>query len=166
VLNTFVVHVENNPDVVTRVVSIFRRRAFKLCSLTMGRTEKPDVSHITFTMETDEDQARRVEDSLHKLVNVLLVENITHKSAIVRELALFKVAVTNETRSAVLELVSEFRAHIVDVTPDSLTIEITSTEDKIDGLFKALGSVGLEELARGGIVAMCRDTKITEPTVG
>ena len=82
-LNTFMVYVENKPGVLTRVASLFRRRAFNIDSLTVGRTEKPEVSRMTITVDADHDQARRIEANLYKLVNVLLVENITNQPAIV-----------------------------------------------------------------------------------
>src|SRR5580698_3844353 len=137
-LNTYVVYVENKPGVLTRVASLFRRRAFNIDSLTVGRTEKPEVSRMTITVDADVDQAKRIEANLYKLVNVLLVENITHEPAIVRELA------------------SVFRARVVDVAPDSLTIEITGAEDKIDGLLEVLRPYGVLEMVRTGIVAMRR----------
>jgi acetolactate synthase I/III small subunit len=155
-LNTYVVYVENKPGVLTRVASLFRRRAFNIDSLTVGRTEKPEVSRMTITVDADRDQARRIEANLYKLVNVLLVENITHEPAIVRDLAMIKVAATHEARSHVLELASVFRARVVDVAPDSLTIEITGAEDKIDGLLEVLRPYGVLEMVRTGIVAMRR----------
>jgi len=158
-MNTFVVHVENKPGVLTRVASLFRRRAFNIDSLTVGRTENPDVSRMTITVDADRDQARRIEASLYKLVNVLLVENITHEHAIVRDLAMIKVAATHEARSHVLELSSVFRARVVDVSPDSLTLEITGAEDKIDGLLEVLRPYGVQEMVRTGIVAMRRGNK-------
>jgi len=158
-MNTFVVHVENKPGVLTRVASLFRRRAFNIDSLTVGRTEKPDVSRMTITVDADYDQARRIEANLYKLVNVLLVENITGQPAIVRDLAMIKVGATHEARSHVLELTSVFRGRVVDVSPDSLTIEITGAEDKIDGLLEVLRPYGVLEMVRTGIVAMRRGTR-------
>src|ERR1035441_8076092 len=124
-LNTFMVYVENKPGVLTRVASLFRRRAFNIDSLTVGRTEKPEVSRMPITVDADDDQARRIEANLYKLVNVLLVENITNQPAIVRDLAMIRVAATHDARSHVLELASVFRARVVDVAAESLTIEIT-----------------------------------------
>jgi len=155
-LNTYVVYVENKPGVLTRVASLFRRRAFNIDSLTVGRTEKPEVSRMTITVDADRDQARRIEANLYKLVNVLLVENITNEPSIVRDLAMIKVAATHEARSHVLELASVFRARVIDVAPESLTIEITGTEDKIDGLLEVLRPYGVLEMVRTGIVAMRR----------
>ncbi len=157
-LNIFVVYVENKPGVLTRVASLFRRRAFNIDSLTVGRTEKPEVSRMTITVDTNPDQAKRIEANLYNLVNVLLVENITHEPAIARDLAMIKVAATHEARSHVLELASVFRARVVDVAPESLTIEITGGEDKIDGLLEVLRPYGVVEMVRTGIVAMRRGT--------
>src|SRR6202521_6257012 len=111
-LNTYVVYVENKPGVLTRFDSLFRPRAFNIDSLTVGRPEKPEVSRMTITVDADYDQARRIEANLYKLVNVLLVENITTVPAIVRDLAMIKVAATHEARSHVLELASVFRARV------------------------------------------------------
>jgi acetolactate synthase-1/3 small subunit len=158
-LNTFVVYVENKPGVLTRVASLFRRRAFNIDSLTVGRTEKPEVSRMTITVDADHDQARRIEANLYKLVNVLLVENITTEPAIVRDLAMIKVAATHGGRSHVLELASVFRARVVDVAPESLIMEITGDEDKIDGLLEVLRPYGILEMVRTGIVAMRRGSK-------
>jgi acetolactate synthase I/III small subunit len=161
-LNTFVVYVENKPGVLTRVASLFRRRAFNIDSLTVGRTEKPEVSRMTIVVDADRDQALRVEANLYKLVNVLFVENITNKPAISRDLAMIKVSATHEARSHVLELANVFRARVVDVAPESLTIEITGGEDKIDGLLEVLRPYGVMEMVRTGLVAMRRGTKSTD----
>ena len=158
-LNTFMVYVENKPGVLTRVASLFRRRAFNIDSLTVGRTEKPEVSRMTITVDADRDQARRIEANLYKLVNVLLVENITNQPAIIRDLAMIRVAATHDARSHVLELAAVFRARVVDVSPESLTIEITGAEDKIDGLLDVLRPYGVLEMVRTGIVAMRRGSK-------
>src|ERR1700689_5440235 len=128
--HTFVVYVENKPGVLSRVVSLLRRRAFNIDSLTVGRTEKPDVSRMTIVVDADDDQARRIVANVYKLVNVLLVDDITGEPAILRDLALIKVGATHEARAHVLELASVFRARVVDVATDSLTMEITGTEDK------------------------------------
>ena len=158
-LNTFMVYVENKPGVLTRVASLFRRRAFNIDSLTVGRTEKPEVSRMTITVDADRDQARRIEAHLYKLVNVLLVENITNQPAIVRDLALIRVSAAHEARSHVFELADVFRARIVDVAPETLTLEITGAEDKIDRLLELLRPYGILEMVRTGIVAMRRGDK-------
>ena len=164
-LHTFVVYVENKPGVLSRVVSLFRRRAFNIDSLTVGRTEKPDVSRMTIVVDADEDQAARIAANIYKLVNVLLVDDVTVQPSLMRDLALIKVGATHEGRSHVLELASVFRARVVDVAPESLTIEITGTEDKIDGLLEVLRPYGLLEVVRTGIVAMRRGSKSSAPAM-
>jgi acetolactate synthase-1/3 small subunit len=162
VQHTFVVYVENKPGVLSRVVSLFRRRAFNIDSLTVGRTEKPEVSRMTIVVDADEDQARRIVANVYKLVNVLLVDDVTNENPIVRDLALIKIGASHEQRPHALELASVFRARVVDVAPDALTIEITGTEDKIDGLLEVLRPFGLLEVVRTGQVAMRRGAKAAE----
>jgi acetolactate synthase-1/3 small subunit len=153
---TFVVHVEDRPGVLTRVAEVFRRRAFNIESLTVGHTETPGVSRMTIVVETDESASRRLEAHLYKLVNVLRVDNISERPSVFRDLAMIKVATTAETRAQVMQLVEVFRARVVDVSPTSLIIEITGTEDKIDGLVEVLRPYGLLEMARTGRLAMSR----------
>ena len=153
--------VDNKPGVLQRVASMIRRRGFNIDSLSVGPTDDDTISRMTITVDADHDQARRIEANLYKLVNVLLVENITQQPAIVRDLAMIKVAATHEARSHVLELASVFRARVVDVAPDSLTIEITGAEDKIDGLLEVLRPYGVLEMVRTGIVAMRRGKSST-----
>jgi acetolactate synthase I/III small subunit len=161
-LNTFVVYVENKTGVLARVASLFRRRGFNIDSLTVARTEKPDVSRMTIALEADNDQARGIEANLYKLVNVILVENVTAQPAIIRDLAMIKVAAPHHARSHVLDLASVFRARVIDVALESLTIEITGTEDKFDGLIEVLRPFGVLETVRTGIVAMRRGARTSE----
>jgi acetolactate synthase I/III small subunit len=158
-LHTIVVYVENKPGVLSRVVSLFRRRAFNIDSLTVGRTEKPEVSRMTIVTDADEDQARRIVANVYKLVNVLLVDDVTHQPALLRDLALVKVAATRETRSQVLELATVFKARVLDIASDSITVEMTGGEEKVDRLLELLNPFGLLEVVRTGIVAMRRGTK-------
>src|SRR5438874_4050836 len=155
-VHTFAVYVENKPGVLNRVASLFRRRAFNIESLTVGHTETVGVSRMTVVVDTDEYGARRLEAHLYKLVPVRRVENITHEPAIARDLALIKVAATGEARTHVMQLVDVYRARIVDVSPESLVIETTGTEDKIDSLVEVLRPYGVIELVRTGRVAMAR----------
>ena len=155
-LNVFIVHVENKPGVLTRVASLFRRRAFNIDSLTVGRTEKADVSRMTIVVDTDKDGARRLEAHLYKLVNVLLVEDVTDQRSINRDLAMIKVACSQETRPQILGLVEVFRARVIDLAVDSIIMEITGTEEKIDRLIEVLEPYGVLEMVRTGIVAMRR----------
>jgi acetolactate synthase-1/3 small subunit len=155
---TFVLHVEDQPGVLTRVTSLIRRRGFNIESLTVGHTERPGVSRMTIVMDSDELAVPRIEANLYKLVNVISVENMTPKAVVFRDLAMIKVAATEASRGPIMQLVDVFRARVVDVSPDSLIIEITGTEDKIDGLVEMLRPYGVLEMARTGRVAMSRGT--------
>lgn len=158
-LHTFVVTVEDEPGVLNRVASLFRRRGYNIESLTVGHTEKPGVSRMTITVPTDEAGAHRIEANIYKLVNVISVRDLTAQPAVYRDLAMIKVAATPDCRPGIVHLVDVFRARIIDLAPDSMTIEITGTEDKIDGLLEVLRPYGVLEMARTGRVAMSRGTK-------
>ncbi len=164
-LNTFAVYVENKPGVLTRVASLFRRRAYNIESLTVGHTEKLGVSRMTIVVDTDESGARRLEAHLYKLVNVLLVESITESASVARDLALIKVGAKADQRSQVLQLAQVFRARVVDVAIESIILEITGTEDKIDGLLEVLAPYGILEMVRTGRVAMARGIKGNTPAI-
>ena len=154
--HTFAVYVEDRPGVLNRVASLFRRRAFNIESFTGGHTEVAGVSRLTIEVDTDADGWRRLEANLYKLVNVLRVEDITETPAVLRELAMIKVATTREARTHIMQLVEVFRARVVDVAPDAVVIETTGTEDKIDGLLEVLRPYGVIEMVRTGRVAMTR----------
>jgi acetolactate synthase-1/3 small subunit len=162
-LHTFVVYVENKPGVLSRVVSLFRRRAFNIDSLTVGRTEKDDVSRMTIVTDADPDQARRIVANIYKLVNVLLVDDVTSQGALLRDLTLVKVGAGQDTRGQVLQLAEVFRAHVLDIAADSITLEMTGEETKVDRFLELLGPYGLMEMVRTGVVAMRRGAK--SPTV-
>jgi acetolactate synthase-1/3 small subunit len=158
-LNTFVVHVENKPGVLNRVASLFRRRAFNIESLTVGHTDQPGISRMTIVTDTDAGGALRVEANLYKLVNVLRVDNITHLPAVFRDLAMIKVKSTPETRGELMHLAQVFRARVLDVAGDSLVIESTGAEEKIDGLIEVLRPFGIVEMVRTGRVAITRGAR-------
>src|SRR4249919_1777345 len=165
-VHTFVVYVDNKPGVLNRVASLFRRRAFNIESLTVGRTEEPGVSRMTVVVDTDAYGARRLEANLYKLVPVKRVDDISAAPSIVRDLALIKIAVTGEARTHVMQLVDVYRARVVAVSPDSLIIETTGTEDKIDSLVEVLRPFGVMEMVRTGRIAMARGTrKAVRPAV-
>jgi acetolactate synthase I/III small subunit len=169
-LRTFVAYVEDQPGVLNRIASLFRRRNFNIVSLNVGRTHTAGVSRMTVVVEADDDKARRIEANLYKLVNVLSVEDITKAPNIVRDLALIKVHAPPEKRSEVLQLCQVFRARAVDVGPDTLVVEITGTQDKIVGLLTILEPFGVLEMVQSGTVAMTRGSisdaakSIREPT--
>jgi acetolactate synthase-1/3 small subunit len=155
-MRTIIVHVEDKPGVLARVVSLFRRRGYNIESLTVGHSARPGVSRITLVVEADEDAARRIEANVYKLVNVLLVEDITGEAAVVREMALIKVKADPARRAEILQLGDVFRARAVDVAATSLVFEITGTQDKIDGLLDVLAPYGVLEMVRTGALAMTR----------
>jgi acetolactate synthase-1/3 small subunit len=154
--HTLIAYVEDVPGVLNRVASLFRRRSFNIDSLTVGRTEQPGISRLTVVVEASEAGARIVEASLYKLVNVLRVDDLTHKPSLMRELGLVKVAVTPQTRSQVLQLVEVFRARVVDVDEQSLSIEVTGTPEKIGKFELVLRPYGVVEMVRTGAVSMAR----------
>jgi acetolactate synthase-1/3 small subunit len=162
-LNTLVVYVENKPGVLSRVVSLFRRRNFNIDSLTVGRTEKPDVSRMTIVVEGDADQVRRIEANVYKLVNVLLVDDITNKPSLIRDLALIKVNAPQQTRSQILDIAQVFKARVLDIALESITVEMTGGEEKVDRLLEILTPFGLLEVVRTGVVAMRRGATSAVP---
>ncbi len=158
--HTLIAYVEDVPGVLNRVASLFRRRNFNIDSLTVGRTEQPGVSRLTVVVDATEAGARIVEANLYKLVNVLRVDDLTHKSALMRELALVKVKVTPQTRSEVLQLVEVFRARVVDVDEQIVVIEVTGTPEKIGKFELVLRNYGIVEVVRTGAVAMSRGSEL------
>ncbi len=156
---TFIALVEDKPGVLNRVASLFRRRGFNIESLTVGQTDQPGVSRMTIVTTADGYTARRIEANLYKLVNVLKVEDVTFRPAVTRDLALIKVRAEGEARAQVLQICDVFRARVVDVTQETLIIEITGGEDKIDGLLEVLKPFGIVEMARTGRVAMTRGSE-------
>jgi len=155
-MQTFAVYVDNKPGVLNRVASLFRRRAFNIESLTVGHTELQGLSRMTIVVNTDERGARLVEANLYKLLPVRRVDNITNSAQISRDLALIKVSAVGDARTQVMQLVDVYRARIVDVSPESLVIETTGAEDKIDSLVEVLRPYGVIEMVRTGRVAMTR----------
>ncbi len=153
---TFIVDVEDRPGTLNRVVSLFRRRNYNIDSLSVGRTERPGISRITLIVRADEDVALRIEANLFKLVNVLRVQDITEAPSVVRELAFIKVKADHGQRGEVLRLGDLFRARVVDLHSDSITIEITGTQDKVHRLIEVLRPFGILEMLRTGAVAMVR----------
>jgi acetolactate synthase-1/3 small subunit len=157
-LHTFVALVEDKPGVLTRVASLFRRLNINIVSLTVGRSEKVGVSRMTIVCDASPTAGHRIAASLYKLENVLEVDDVGQLSHVARELALIKVAATPKTRSEVFDLVEVFRARIVDLAPESLMIEITGVESKIEGLIQVLNENGerILEVARTGRMVMRR----------
>ena len=157
-LHTFVALVEDKPGVLTRVASLFRRLNINIVSLTVGHSEKVGVSRMTIVCDASPTAGHRIAASLYKLENVLQVDDVGQLSHVARELALIKVAATPKTRSMVFELVEVFRARIVDLAPESMMIEITGVESKIEGLIQVLNENGdrILEISRTGRMVMRR----------
>jgi len=154
--HTLVTLVENKPGVLNRVASMFRRRNFNIDSLSVGTTESDQISRMTIVVEGDDRVVDQVVKQMYKLVNVIQVTDVTHLPTVNRELALIKVAATPETRGEIIQLVGIYRANIIDVALDSLVIQITGEEDKVDSLIRLLHQFGIKELARTGRVSMMR----------
>jgi acetolactate synthase-1/3 small subunit len=157
-LHTFVSYVEDKPGVLTRVASLFRRLNINIISLTVGRSERPGLSRLTLVCEASAEAGDRIRASMFKLENVIDVDDIAGAPSVTRELALIKVAATKHTRSAIFELVEVFRARIVDLAPESLMIEMTGVESKIEGLIQVLteGDNQILEICRSGKMTMRR----------
>jgi acetolactate synthase-1/3 small subunit len=158
--HTLVALVENKPGVLNRVASLFRRRAFNIESLTVGHTEQQGVSRMTIVVDSNQTDSERVVANLYKQVNVIQVSDLSAVPMVSRDLALIKVSTQANQRSEIMQLVEVFRARIVDVANDSLIIEITGAEDKIDGLVDVLRRFGILEMVRTGVVAMGRGTVV------
>jgi acetolactate synthase-1/3 small subunit len=154
--HTLVAIVQDKPGVLNRMVSLFRRRGFNIDSIAVGHSEEPDLSRVTIVVNGSTAMVEQVRKQLDKLIDVVRVSDISGDKITVRELAMVKVKAGSATRSEIIEIADIFRANIVDVASDSLTIEITGDEDKIDSMLKLLRGFGVKEIARTGRVAMVR----------
>jgi len=159
-LHTFIAYVEDKPGVLTRVASLFRRLNINIISLTVGHSERPGVSRMTIVADAHDLAGDRIRASLHKLEDVVDVDDIGRAPNVTRELALIKVAATAHNRSHIFELAEVFRARIVDLAPDSLMIEITGVESKIEGLIQVLSELALNE-TEPRVLEVCRSGKMT-----
>lgn len=157
-LHTLIALVENKPGVLNRVSSLFRRRNFNIESLNVGRTDKPEVSRMTIVVDcaNGEVDAHKIEANLYKLVNIIDVQDVTSQPTVTRDLALIKVKASPNQRAEVNNLAAIFRARIVDVASDSVIVEITGTEDKVEGMVELLRPLGILEMVRTGQVALTR----------
>ena len=160
--HTLVALVEDKPGVLNRVASLFRRRNFNIESLTVGRTHEPGISRMTIFVDTEYAQPHLVTANLEKLINVVDVQDVTHMPTVARDLALIKVRATSANLAEIAQLAEIFQARIVDVWVDSVIIEITGDEDKINGLVDLLRPRGIIEMVRTGQVAMARGSMNAE----
>ncbi|MEV8337299.1 acetolactate synthase small subunit [Leucobacter sp. NPDC077196] len=151
--------VEDKPGLLTRVAGLFARRSFNIESLAVGPTEMRGLSRITVVVDQDEVLLEQVTKQLNKLVNVIKIVELESATSVQREHVLIKVRADNQSRSHVLEAVTLFRARVVDVVPDALTIEVTGDRGKIDAFLKVLEPYGIKEIAQSGLIAMGRGSK-------
>ena len=161
--HTFAVYVEDQPGVLNRVSSLFRRRGFNIHSLSVGTSEVAGVSRMTVVVRTDEGGAARIRAHVEKLVPVMRVEDLSDRPAVVRDLALIKVGACHDSRAAVMQLADVFGGKVVDVAPTSLVVEICASEAKVDGLLEVLRPYGVLEMVRTGRVAMDRGSAAESP---
>jgi len=157
--HTLSVLVEDQPGVLARIASLFARRGFNIESLAVGPTEAVGVSRMTIVVNVAESPLEQVTKQLNKLINVLKIVELDNSAAVQRELLLVKVKADSKTRSAILETVSLFRAKVVDVATDAITIEATGNHDKIQALLTVLEEYGIKELVQSGMVAIGRGAK-------
>jgi acetolactate synthase-1/3 small subunit len=148
--------VEDKPGVLNRMASLFRRRGFNIESIAVGHSETPNLSRMTFVVNGPATVVEQVRKQLDKVVETVKVSDITGDNVITRELAFIKVKANSANRSEIIQIVDIFRANIVDVAPDSVIIEATGDEDKINSLFNLVRGFGIKEIARTGRIAMTR----------
>ena len=164
--HTLSVLVENKPGVLARVASLFSRRGFNIDSLAVGPTEYPAVSRMTVVVDVEDQPLEQVTKQLNKLVNVIKIVEMDPSQSVQRELLLLKVKADLDTRSHILETVQLFRAKVVDVAHDAVTIEATGSPDKLDALLRVLEPFGIRELVQSGVVAVGRGSRsITDRTL-
>src|SRR5918912_2483433 len=157
--HTLSVLVENKPGVLARVAQLFSRRGFNIDSLAVGETEHPEVSRITIVVNAEASPLEQVTKQLNKLVNVIKIVELDTAASVQRELLLVKVKADLSTRSHVLETVNLFRAKVVDVASDAVTVEATGTADKLEALIRVFEPLGIKELVQSGMVAVGRGSR-------
>lgn len=163
--HTLIVLVEDKPGVMNRIVSLFRQRGFNIDSITVGHSETPGLSRITLVAQGDDRKIEQLVKQLYKILEVIKITDVTDENLVQRELALVKVIATERNRSDVMRLVTDvYQARIVDATPDSLMVEVTGPPEKIDSLVTMLRPYGIKELARSGVIAMARGSRVVAPT--
>jgi acetolactate synthase I/III small subunit len=154
--HTISVLVENQSGVLVRIAGLFSARAFNIDSLAVGETEDSTVSRMTIVSQGDERVIEQIMKQLNKLVDVIKVQDLSESEMIERELILIKVETHASNRSELMQIVNTFRAKVVDVTPKSLTVEVTGNQSKIDAILELLRPFGVKEVARTGVIALSR----------
>jgi acetolactate synthase I/III small subunit len=162
-LHTLSVLVENRPGVLARVAGLFSRRGFNIESLAVGTTEVPDVSRMTIVVDAARQPLEQVTKQLNKLIHVLKIVELDKAGSVERELLLVKVSADAASRSEIIEMAQVFRAKVVDVDTDSITVEATGSPEKLEAMVRLLSNYGIRELVRSGMIAVGRGSKsITE----
>ena len=151
--------VENQSGVLSRVSGLFSRRGYNIDSLSFGETEDPKVSRMTIVVRGDDHILEQIKKQLNKLIDVIKVVELDPEQSVFRELALIKVKTNMTTRASVIEIVDIFRANIVDVAADTLTVEMTGDEAKIEAFIALMDSYGIAEIVRTGLTALQRGNK-------
>lgn len=151
--------VENKPAVLTRVAGLFSRRGFNIENIAVGETVEPGISRMTITVEGDDAVVEQVMKQLNKLINVIKVSNLTYEPAVTRELMLVKVKADSSTRIDIQQIVETFRGKIVDVSLDSMIVEVTGNDEKLEAMKLLLQHYGICEIVRTGKVALTRGLK-------
>lgn len=151
--------VKNSSGVLSRVSGLFSRRGYNIDSLTVGRTENESISRMTITLMGDDDILEQVKKQLNKLEDVIKVIDLNQENSVYRELVLIKVKADAQDRAAINEIVNIFRSKIIDLSTDTLTIELTGDESKISALIKLMEDYGIQELVRTGVTALERGDK-------
>lgn len=157
--HTFIAWVEDKPGVLNRVSGLFGRRSFNIESLTVGYSETPGVSRMTFVINGTQRDMQQVKTQLYKLINVLNVQDVTNVPNVSYEMALIKVRASRETRGEIMQLVDIYRAEVVDVDLHTLMIRIVAKEERVDALIRLLQNFGIAEMVRTGRVAMARGSQ-------
>jgi acetolactate synthase I/III small subunit len=160
VKHTLSVLVEDEAGVLSRISGLFARRGFNIESLAVGPAEQLGISRITMVVPGDSQEIEQLTKQLYKLINVLKVQDITEVPSVERELMLLKVNASSESRSEILELSQIFRAKVVDVAEDSLTLEVAGDPGKMVAIVQVLNKFGIREIARTGKIALTRESKV------
>lgn len=152
--------VENRAGVLNRFTSLFARRGFNIDSLAVGTTQNPAISRITITIQGDDEKVRQIIRQLHKLPDVLMIRHLNPVDHFTRELVFIKVRSTSANRTQILQIVDIFRGHIIDVSPETLTVELSGNEEKIQALQSMLEPYGIIELVRTGQISIERGQQV------
>ena len=157
--HTLSILVQDQPGVLARIAALFSRRGYNIESLAVGTTETVGVSRMTIVVNVEQESLEQITKQLNKLINVLKIVELDESTAVEREMMLIKVRADESTRNGVLQLVELFRAKVVDVSQDAVTIEVTGSRDKLDALLVVLEPHGIKEIVQSGVIALARGSR-------